>query len=68
MLGGGRPRALARAANRDGRRRAGRRHSSQTRSQRGHEGVVVKALDSLYEAGRRGTGWIKVKPVHSWIW
>jgi ATP-dependent DNA ligase I len=30
--------------------------------QRGHEGVVVKALDSLYEAGRRGTGWIKVKP------
>ena len=31
--------------------------------QRGHEGVVVKALDSLYEAGRRGTGWIKVKPV-----
>ena len=29
---------------------------------RGHEGVVVKALDSLYEAGRRGTGWIKVKP------
>src|SRR5262249_46586060 len=30
---------------------------------RGHEGVVVKALDSFYEAGRRGTGWIKVKPV-----
>jgi DNA ligase-1 len=29
---------------------------------RGHEGVVVKALDSFYEAGRRGTGWIKVKP------
>jgi ATP-dependent DNA ligase I len=29
---------------------------------RGHEGVVVKALDSLYEAGRRGTGWVKVKP------
>jgi ATP-dependent DNA ligase I len=28
---------------------------------RGHEGVVVKALDSFYEAGRRGTGWIKVK-------
>ncbi len=32
---------------------------------RGHEGVVVKALDSPYEAGRRGTGWIKVKPVHT---
>jgi DNA ligase-1 len=30
--------------------------------ERGHEGVVVKALDSFYEAGRRGTGWIKVKP------
>src|SRR5438132_3530236 len=29
----------------------------------GHEGVLVKALDSPYEAGRRGTGWIKVKPV-----
>ena len=31
----------------------------------GHEGVLVKALDSLYEAGRRGAGWIKVKPVHT---
>ena len=30
--------------------------------QRGHEGVLVKSLDSFYEAGRRGTGWIKVKP------
>jgi DNA ligase-1 len=29
----------------------------------GHEGVLVKALDSPYEAGRRGAGWIKVKPV-----
>ena len=28
---------------------------------RGHEGVVVKALDAPYEAGRRGAGWIKVK-------
>ncbi|HET9937909.1 MAG TPA: ATP-dependent DNA ligase, partial [Gaiella sp.] len=27
----------------------------------GHEGVMVKALDSPYEAGRRGVGWIKVK-------
>jgi DNA ligase-1 len=31
----------------------------------GHEGVLVKALDSPYEAGRRGSGWIKVKPVHT---
>jgi DNA ligase 1 len=32
---------------------------------RGHEGVVVKALDSRYEAGRRGAGWAKVKPRHT---
>ena len=32
---------------------------------RGHEGVVVKALSSAYEAGRRGAGWLKVKPVHT---
>jgi DNA ligase-1 len=29
---------------------------------RGHEGVVVKALDAPYAAGRRGAGWLKVKP------
>jgi ATP-dependent DNA ligase I len=28
----------------------------------GHEGVVVKALDAPYEAGRRGAAWVKVKP------
>ncbi|HEU0166564.1 MAG TPA: ATP-dependent DNA ligase [Chloroflexota bacterium] len=32
---------------------------------RGHEGVLVKALASTYEAGRRGAGWIKVKPRHT---
>ena len=31
----------------------------------GHEGVMVKALDSTYQAGRRGTAWRKVKPVHT---
>ncbi|WP_375383721.1 ATP-dependent DNA ligase [uncultured Microbacterium sp.] len=31
-----------------------------------HEGVVVKALDSPYTAGRRGKSWIKVKPVHTY--
>jgi DNA ligase-1 len=31
---------------------------------RGHEGVVVKSLAAPYEAGRRGAGWLKVKPVH----
>jgi len=29
----------------------------------GHEGVMVKALGSRYEAGRRGAAWRKVKPV-----
>ena len=32
---------------------------------RGHEGVMVKALHAPYEAGRRGAGWLKVKPVHT---
>jgi ATP-dependent DNA ligase I len=32
---------------------------------RGHEGVVVKSLDTPYAAGRRGSGWIKVKPRHT---
>ncbi|MFL6295257.1 MAG: ATP-dependent DNA ligase [Actinomycetes bacterium] len=32
---------------------------------RGHEGVLVKSLTAPYEAGRRGTGWLKVKPVHT---
>ena len=27
----------------------------------GHEGVMAKALDAPYEAGRRGTAWLKVK-------
>lgn len=31
----------------------------------GHEGVVVKSLGSPWEAGRRGAGWVKVKPVHT---
>ncbi len=32
---------------------------------RGHEGVMVKSLTAPYEAGRRGSGWLKVKPVHT---
>lgn len=31
----------------------------------GHEGVMVKSLDGPYAAGRRGKGWQKVKPVHT---
>lgn len=31
----------------------------------GHEGIVVKSLTGPYEAGRRGAGWLKVKPRHT---
>lgn len=31
----------------------------------GFEGVVVKAPEQPYEAGRRGSGWLKVKPTHT---
>ena len=31
----------------------------------GHEGVMAKAPDAPYHAGRRGAGWLKVKPVHT---
>jgi DNA ligase-1 len=30
-----------------------------------HEGVMVKALESTYDAGRRGGSWRKVKPVRT---
>jgi DNA ligase-1 len=33
--------------------------------ERGHEGVMVKALDTPYEAGRRGASWLKVKRAHT---
>lgn len=29
--------------------------------ERGHEGVMAKAMEAGYEAGRRGAGWLKVK-------
>jgi DNA ligase-1 len=31
----------------------------------GHEGLVAKSLTAPYEAGRRGAGWLKIKPVHT---
>src|SRR5581483_5799346 len=31
----------------------------------GHEGIVVKSLAAPYAAGRRGSAWQKVKPVHT---
>jgi ATP-dependent DNA ligase I len=33
--------------------------------EQGHEGVMVKALDAPYEAGRRGASWLKVKRAHT---
>ena len=32
---------------------------------RGHEGVMVKSLEAPYAAGRRGAGWLKIKPRHT---
>ena len=31
----------------------------------GHEGVVIKDLAAPYDAGRRGSAWVKVKPRHT---
>jgi DNA ligase-1 len=31
----------------------------------GQEGVILKRLDAAYEAGRRGSAWVKVKPRHT---
>jgi DNA ligase-1 len=31
----------------------------------GQEGVVIKAVASLYDVGRRGAAWVKVKPRHT---
>ena len=32
---------------------------------RGHEGLLAKSLDAPYEAGRRGSSWLKVKRAHT---
>jgi DNA ligase-1 len=31
----------------------------------GHEGVMAKALGATYEAGRRGSAWLKIKQAHT---
>jgi DNA ligase 1 len=31
----------------------------------GHEGLMAKAPGSSYEAGRRGSSWLKIKPAHT---
>lgn len=33
--------------------------------ERGHEGVMAKALDASYAAGRRGQAWLKIKSHHT---
>jgi DNA ligase-1 len=33
--------------------------------ERGHEGIMAKALDSPYQAGHRGRHWLKVKPANT---
>ncbi|MFI1964204.1 ATP-dependent DNA ligase [Streptomyces pathocidini] len=49
----------------DAQQRARAREFADEVLERGHEGVVFKALDSAYSAGRRGSSWLKVKPVHT---
>ena len=31
----------------------------------GHEGIMMKGMESRYEAGRRGGSWLKLKPAHT---
>jgi DNA ligase 1 len=31
----------------------------------GHEGIMAKSLDAPYEAGRRGSAWLKIKSAHT---
>jgi len=37
----------------------------QTALERGHEGIMAKALDAPYQAGHRGRRWLKVKPANT---
>ncbi|HEY4648309.1 MAG TPA: ATP-dependent DNA ligase, partial [Gemmatimonadales bacterium] len=37
----------------------------QTALERGHEGIMAKALDAPYEAGHRGRRWLKIKPANT---
>jgi DNA ligase-1 len=37
----------------------------QTALDRGHEGIMAKALDAPYQAGHRGRHWLKVKPANT---
>ena len=59
------PRAAAGASGGDGRPGGGCATSSPGRSRRATRAWWSKALDAPYEAGRRGAGWLKVKPRHT---
>ena len=59
------PAALVDPAHRHRRRRAPPRRFYADALARGHEGVMAKALDAPYEAGRRGASWLKVKRAHT---
>ncbi len=41
------------------------REAFQAARERGHEGLVLKRTDALYEAGRRTSSWIKVKQAYA---
>jgi ATP-dependent DNA ligase I len=36
-----------------------------TALERGHEGIMAKALDAPYQAGHRGRRWLKIKPANT---
>jgi DNA ligase 1 len=40
-------------------------HFLQSALDRGHEGIMAKALDAPYEAGHRGRRWLKIKPANT---
>lgn len=61
--------ALLPAAHRVPRLRTAQRHAADEfladALRRGHEGVMAKAPDAPYEAGRRGAAWLKIKPAQT---
>ncbi len=58
-----RVRRLVVDAPQDAAQRVAAEHFARDVLEQGREGVMVKALDSAYSAGRRGASWLKVKPV-----
>ncbi|GAA2837942.1 ATP-dependent DNA ligase [Kitasatospora paracochleata] len=58
-------RLVVAAPDEPGARAAAREFAATAIGAHRHEGVVVKGLDAPYSAGRRGSSWLKVKPVHT---